>query len=126
MKQNNDIAFYKQQWQKRWKENDRDNERLRSQALAYAQELAAVLADQYSVKRVILFGSALEKGRFNHRSDIDLAVEGLIPYDFFHALGCLMNKSTFPIDLKLYEEAGSLLKSRIMKGKVLYEKREHT
>lgn len=54
------------------------------------------LADRYRVKRVILFGSSLSK---KQSRDIDLAVEGLRPKDFFKFYGDLLFSLPKPVDL---------------------------
>jgi predicted nucleotidyltransferase len=52
---------------------------------------------KYGVKRVLLFGSSLDTTR--EARDIDLAVEGLAPQDFFAFYGDLMFAVSKPIDL---------------------------
>jgi len=55
------------------------------------------LSRKYHVKRVLLFGSSadsIKEGR-----DIDLAVEGIDPRDFFDYYGDLMLKLSKPVDL---------------------------
>jgi predicted nucleotidyltransferase len=55
------------------------------------------LAAQYAVTRVLLFGSAarLERGY----RDIDLAIEGIRPGDFFRFYGELLSRLSLPVDL---------------------------
>lgn len=88
-----------------------------------AGQLAQILARDYSVSRVILFGSVLAKGRFQEDSDVDIAVEGLPKADYFPALARLMRESPFAVDLKPVEEVNPLLRQRITRGMILYEKR---
>ncbi len=55
------------------------------------------LSEKYHVKRVLLFGSSadtVKEGR-----DIDLAVDGIDPGDFFDYYGDLMLRLSKPIDL---------------------------
>ena len=55
------------------------------------------LSEKYHAKRVLLFGSSadpLKEGR-----DIDLAVEGIDPRDFFDYYGDLMLKLSKPVDV---------------------------
>lgn len=73
-----------------------------------------------------MFGSILDKDGFREGSDIDMAVEGLPVELYFAALGRLIMESPFDVDLKPIEDASVLLKQRILKGKVLYEKRDHS
>lgn len=54
-------------------------------------------AEQYGAGRVWLFGSALEDEQ--HATDIDLAVEGLMPEKFFDFYGRLYFELPKPVDL---------------------------
>jgi len=58
------------------------------------------VSEKYHAKRVLLFGSSLDVTRESH--DIDIAVEGISPKDFFKYYGELMltlSKSIDVIDL---------------------------
>ncbi|MFH1505248.1 MAG: nucleotidyltransferase domain-containing protein [Candidatus Omnitrophota bacterium] len=55
------------------------------------------LSEKYHVKRVLLFGSSADPDREGR--DIDLAVEGIDPREFFDYYGDLMLKLSKPIDL---------------------------
>lgn len=55
------------------------------------------LAAKYAVKRVLLFGSAAKQER-GYR-DIDLAIEGIRPGDFFRFYGELLGCLSLPVDL---------------------------
>ncbi len=55
----------------------------REQVLAQVREAAAALKAQFGVKKVILFGSLADTTWFASDSDVDLAVEGLPPSDFW-------------------------------------------
>ncbi len=60
------------------------------------------ISERYAVKRVLLFGSSLVSGRESR--DIDLAVEGISPADFFRYYGELMfglSKAVDVIDLSV-------------------------
>ena len=52
---------------------------------------------KYGVKRALLFGSSLDATR--EARDIDLAVEGLAPRDFFRFYGDLMFALSKPVDV---------------------------
>ncbi len=116
-------ASYKEHWAELTAEESRSNERLRLAALGEARRLARVLATEYGAARVLAFGSVVEPGRFDPRSDIDLGVEGLAPERFFEALGDLMMKTRFSVDLKPIERVPQRLKSRIEQGMLLHEAR---
>jgi predicted nucleotidyltransferase len=55
------------------------------------------VSEKYHVKRVLLFGSSLDATR--ESQDIDIAVEGISPKDFFKYYGDLMLKLSKPIDV---------------------------
>ncbi len=52
---------------------------------------------RYGAKRALLFGSSLDASRMAH--DIDLAVEGVSPKDFFRFYGDLMFALSKPVDV---------------------------
>jgi predicted nucleotidyltransferase len=52
---------------------------------------------KYGVKRALLFGSSLDTTR--EARDIDLAVEGVAPRDFFRFYGDLMFAVSKPVDV---------------------------
>ena len=55
------------------------------------------LSQKYHVKRVLLFGSSLDNTRKSR--DIDIAVEGIHPRDFFKYYGDLLLKLSKPVDV---------------------------
>jgi predicted nucleotidyltransferase len=57
----------------------------RRQALQAAEACITLLRNRFGAQRVILFGSLAGQGVWHDQSDIDLAVEGLAPADFFKA-----------------------------------------
>jgi len=120
------VEKYKRHWALKDARDAAAREKLRRDALRTSEKLKDILRDEFHVKKVILFGSVLKKKYFTERSDIDIAVEGLKRNAYFIALARLMMESRFDIDLKPVEEANELLSQRIAKGKVLYEKRDHS
>jgi predicted nucleotidyltransferase len=65
-----------------------------------AREAAEILRNEFGAKKVILFGSLAQRGRFTLWSDIDLAVQGIPPSRFFEAVGAVTGMSSqFKIDL---------------------------
>jgi len=117
------LAEYKKHWQIKEAEEAAAGEILRAKAFKTAKLLTDILVTEFGVKRVILFGSALQKHGFDRESDIDLAVEGLEKGFYFSALARLMMESPFEVDMKPIESVKTLLKDRIKKGVILYEKR---
>ena len=55
------------------------------------------VAERFGVRRVLLFGSSCRPGAEGR--DIDLAVEGIRPADFFRFYGELVFNLTKPVDL---------------------------
>jgi predicted nucleotidyltransferase len=55
------------------------------------------LAKKYNVSRVLLFGSSVSADK--EGNDIDLAVEGILPSNFFAFYSDLIFKLTKPVDL---------------------------
>lgn len=83
-----------------------------------------LLREQYSAQKIVLFGS-LAKGTFTAESDIDLAVAGLQPGDFFEAYAAVNRQTQFKVDLKPLESLHSHFYRRVMEqGEVLYEASE--
>jgi len=62
------------------------------------------IAAQFGVARVLLFGSSAEPGY--EGGDIDLAVEGIQPEDFYRFYGELVFGLTKPVDLVDLSEPG--------------------
>ncbi|MBC8231647.1 nucleotidyltransferase domain-containing protein [bacterium] len=79
----------------------------RTEALRIAEECAKMLTEQFEVKKVHLFGSVTGESPWHNRSDLDIAVEGLAPRDYFRALLALdkLLPSFLEIDLITLEDA---------------------
>ena len=60
------------------------------------QEAIRSICRKYGVTRALLFGSSLDTTREGR--DIDLAVEGIAPQEFFRSYGDLMFAVSKPID----------------------------
>jgi predicted nucleotidyltransferase len=92
------------------------------QARATLPQLKKILVDQFQVTKIILFGS-LVRGNFDPESDLDLAVAGLAPQDFFRAYMILNDHSPFPIDLKPLESLHPSFRAKVERmGECLYAK----
>lgn len=55
------------------------------------------ISKKYSAKRVLLFGSSIDAARESR--DIDIAVEGISPKDFFRYYGDLLFALSKPVDV---------------------------
>ena len=72
------------------------------------------LKTQFPVSRVVLFGSLAHQGWFVPDSDVDLAVEGLSPANYWKAWRLLETTiGDRPVDLVELETAGASLKQAI-------------
>ena len=60
-------------------------EKRKARALGAAEACRRLLKERFGARRVILFGSLAGQGPWHGRSDIDLAVQGLAPDEFFAA-----------------------------------------
>lgn len=117
------IRKYKRHWDEKAAKDKIARIKLRQEALKISKRLSDILAGEFGAKKVVLFGSVLSEEYFKEDSDIDIAVEGLCPEMYFSAIARLMMESSFNVDLKPMEDLSLLLRQRIAKGKVLYEKR---
>jgi len=91
----------------------------RWQALKAAGECMTLLKRQFGARRVILFGSLAGQGPWHDASDIDLAVEGLPPEEFFRAYSAcrdLLLPQGLGLDLDLVplEDAYPGMRARIL------------
>ncbi len=90
----------------------------RRRVLQIAKECMALLKNRFGARRVILFGSLVGQGPWHSRSDIDLAVEGLPPADFFSAYSACYDLLPRDLDLNLdlvpLENAYPEMRARIL------------
>jgi predicted nucleotidyltransferase len=76
------------------------------------------ISDKYHARRVVLFGSALESQR--EPKDIDLAVEGIAPADYYRYCGELMMSLTKPVDIVDLSVPCKFVDLILKEGVVLY------
>lgn len=90
-------------------------------AAAQAKMMGATLAERFPVSRIWLFGSILAPDRFDERSDVDIACQGLPPDRYFEAYGALEGQGGIPFDLVRIETCSEGLAERIRReGKLIY------
>jgi predicted nucleotidyltransferase len=89
----------------------------RQQALQAAEACIAMLKNRFGARRVILFGSLAGQGVWHNQSDIDLAVEGIAPADFFKAYSACdkLLPPGIELDLVPLEDAYPELRARILR-----------
>ena len=119
-----DYSGYRNAWRKRFEKRRQKRLMLKKQAHDIALEAASAIAKYFDVQRVYLFGSILrEDDYFYERSDIDLAVEGLVPERYFPMLVMLDRKieSPFEINVVKLETCDEILRQKILsEGELLY------
>lgn len=73
---------------------------------------------KYQVKRVVLFGSSLDPHKENN--DIDIAVEGILPQNFFKYYGDLLLNLSKPIDVIDLSEKSKFTALIQQEGLIIY------
>jgi len=76
------------------------------------------VSKKYRVKRVLLFGSSIEPTKESY--DIDIAVEGISPEDFFKYYGDLMLKLSKPVDVIDLSGSSKFVKLILQEGISIY------
>ena len=106
-------------WKHRAEQQAKHDARAAQQARDALPHLIELLQSTYHTKHIILFGS-LAHGCFHTQSDIDLAVEGIEPAQFFYALADLNALAPSRVDLKPLESLEVHFKQRVLStGEVL-------
>lgn len=114
------MTTYIAHWRTRSESHVQTDTALKDRAHTEARELARMLGEVYGARKVYLFGSlSREDAPFTKTSDIDLGVEGLPAARFYEALGDLLLRSDFLVDLKPLEDASDQLRSSILKEGIL-------
>lgn len=118
-------AKIRRAWRKRFLAEEKLLQAKSKSAYQAAKKCARLLASQFGVEKVYLFGSTLNEC-FHKKSDIDLAVEGL-PHDkYFTALSKLMvcMPEGMEVDLIPLEDAVPSLKKVVSQdGELIYGKK---
>jgi uncharacterized protein len=112
---------YVECWKHRLALQQEQNQALAHQARQKLPQLIQLLTDRFHATQIILFGS-LAKGTFRQGSDIDLAVAGIPPENYFSAIAATNRLSdSFPIDLKPLEDLDPHFFQRVIQtGEYLY------
>ena len=89
-------------------------EEARKQLLTRVRKAAVALKSHFSVRKVIVFGSLTHPAWFTLDSDVDLAVEGLNPKNYWQAWRIVEEiVGDRPVDLVEIESAGESLRQAI-------------
>jgi len=67
-----EVAEYRRHWRERAEREAAQRRELASRAHAEAGRVAQMLVREFGARRVYLFGSLVQEGRFHERSDVDL------------------------------------------------------
>jgi len=111
---------YADYWRRRRAERQAQNRRLTKRARSDLERIVAALVREFGAERIVLFGS-LVRGQFTPGSDIDLAVEGIPPHDFFAALALANRLTPLWVDLKPLEALEPHFRQRVLAtGEVIY------
>jgi len=112
---------YVEYWHHFLQQQQQCYQQLAQQARADLAAMVQLLVQQFGATKIILFGS-LVKGTFAAGSDIDLAVAGIPPHQFFAALGAVNQISRVWVDLKPLENLDSYFFNKVVHtGECLYE-----
>lgn len=76
------------------------------------------ISKKYHATRVILFGSSIDAGKESR--DIDIAVEGIEPKDFFKYYGDLLLNISKPVDVIDLSGTSKFVKLVLQEGVPLY------
>jgi len=91
-----------------------EGEEARKQLLTRVHKAAAALKTHFAVRRVVVFGSLAHAAWFMPDSDVDLAVEGLAPKDYWQAWRMVEEIiNDRPVDLVEIEAVGGSLRQAI-------------
>jgi predicted nucleotidyltransferase len=114
-----DVTPYLQNLSER-ERHETDRRRARAAVVrARLPELTSRLASEFGVTRIVLFGSLLD-GELREDSDVDIAVVGLDPSNYFRAVDVASSSVGVDVDLVPLEEAPLSLRELINRhGEVL-------
>ena len=76
------------------------------------------ISKQYHAKKVLLFGSSIDPAKESH--DIDIAVEGISPKDFFKYYGDLIFSLSKPVDVIDIKGKSKFISLILQEGTLLY------
>ncbi|NIM12764.1 MAG: hypothetical protein GTO45_11720 [Candidatus Aminicenantes bacterium] len=84
----------------------------------YDKKIIMKISKKYKARRVLLFGSSLSPDKESR--DIDIAVEGVPPKDFFSFYGDLMLSLSKPVDVIDLSGASKFVEIVKQEGVILY------
>ncbi len=88
----------------------------RLRAWRVARKAAKILKAEFGAEKVTVFGSLMHPVLFHSRSDVDLAVWGLVGRAYYRAISVLLDiDPSISIDLIAFEEARPSVREVILK-----------
>lgn len=115
---NNPDVFKK--LKKRWNNQIDEQQNIASQRRSALLDNGAKIFEKYSIKKVFLFGSVLEK-RCSSNSDIDILLMPLNDDDYWKIRFDLEEAIGFPIDVYSQSDDPQFIKKIMERGEVIYE-----
>ena len=117
-----ELAACRKRLEEVWKSRVMD-EGLLDQAWHTAQEVAALLYDEFNANQVFVFGSLTEPMAFTKKSDIDIAVSGLSNEAYDKAYGKVVYfDAPFKIDFVNFDTSKGLFRERMKHQAIPIEK----
>ena len=111
------VAVLRKTARERARRTSAARRRRREKAWEVARVAAALLKSRYRATRVVAFGSLTEADRFHPWSDVDLAVWGLPPGDYFEAVARVLDAGgDMKVDLIRAERCRPYLRAAIERG----------
>ena len=109
-----DMALYRATARRQAEQEQQTQYQRAERARNVTYQAARLLKEEFGATRVILFGSLARNDHFHLRSDIDLAVEGVTPQDFWRAWAALDTiGDEFELDLVDIETALPALRQQV-------------
>jgi len=111
-----DLAQYKESYRQKKIQQEQVLQKKYEDAWKVAREAARILHTSFQAKKVMVFGSLIDRSRFNRWSDIDLAGWGIPDELYFRAYGAMIDfNPRFKIDLVDPDECSPLLREIILR-----------
>lgn len=108
-------------WRDRQAKEAAASKALANQAWADLERIAKLLTVEFGATQIIVFGSLVQNDRFDAESDIDIAVKGIPPHEYFTAMAAVNRISHQRVDLKPIESLEPHFLQKVIKiGKSIH------
>lgn len=109
-----ELERYRETLRQRDREAREWQEKAHRRARQDARHAAALLKSEFGASRVFLFGSVAQEEHLSPHSDIDLAVEGLPPENYYEAVARVQSVTSGPsVDLVRLDRCSDSLRRKI-------------